>query len=129
MTGVERAPLNVATPRTPHADRPGLLDVPDAECPLGAPQDQERAGDAAPAGMIRLVVLAVDGRGGPVLLTYRVGVSRVAEGLDVGRTNLGRESRRGEPHAPSALSMMASAAVARMCSGSGSGWASSDHGQ
>jgi hypothetical protein len=41
----------------------------------------------------------------------------------------GGNTVEGEPHVASALSTTASAAVARMRSGSGSGWASSDHGQ
>ncbi len=48
-----------------------------------------------PARMIHPVMLAIDGGGGPILLTDGMCVARIAKSLHIGSANLRREYRRG----------------------------------
>src|SRR5918997_213584 len=58
-------------------------------------EGQERTSYPAPVRTVPPVVLAVDGRGGPVLLADGVGVDVIPEGLHVGVTNLRGKSGCG----------------------------------
>src|SRR3989449_7711059 len=88
VAGLERASLNIVAPGLPKRDGSRFLDVPSIKPPSRAPQGQERADDPTPAGTIRLVMLAVDGGGGSILLTDRMCVSGISKSLNIGRTNL-----------------------------------------
>ena len=77
-----------------------FVDVPGTKRPLGAPQGKKRTGYPTAAGTIRLVMLAVDGRGGSILLTDGMCVSRISKSLHIGRTDLRREHSRGRAPSP-----------------------------
>src|SRR4029453_913856 len=100
VPGAQGVSSSVVAPGPPQRDRPTLPGVPGIERPLGAPQGQEGAGYPTPALTIRPVVLAIDGRGGPVLLADGVRVAGILEGLHVGGADLRGE--RGRGRAPSA---------------------------
>jgi hypothetical protein len=121
VSGVEGASLNMITPGSPKLDRSALLDVPTIKRSLGAPQDQDWTNYPTPSRTIRLVMLAVDGRGGSILLTDGVCVARISKRVHIGSADLRGNTAEGEPNLPSASSTMASGIAARMRSGSGSG--------
>src|SRR5437879_441221 len=100
VAGLERESLNIVAPGLPKRDGSRFLDVPSIKRPSRAPQGQERADDPTPAGTIRLVMLAVDGGGGSILLTDRMCVSGISKSLSIGRTNLRREHSRGRAPSP-----------------------------
>jgi hypothetical protein len=95
VAGIERASLNILAPRLPERDRSRFLDVASTERPLGAPQEEERTSYPMPGGTIRLVMLAIDGRGGSILLTDSMCVSRISKSLYISGTDLRREHSRG----------------------------------
>src|SRR4029453_18434378 len=101
VAGVERLPFHVVAPVAPQPDRPTRLRVPGLEPSLGAPEHQDRAGDAAPHLAIRPIVLAIEGSRGPVFLADGVNVSGIPQRLDVGLLPLAWEYRGGgAPIAP-----------------------------
>ncbi len=69
VPGVEGASLNITTPGSPKRERPALLFVPGIERSFSALESQERTDYPMPARTIRLVMLAIYGRGGSILLT------------------------------------------------------------
>ena len=83
VAGAERMSSNIIAPGSPERDWPALLDVPGIERSFGAPQDQERTDYATLVREIRFVVLAINGRGGSILLTGGVCVGRVRTALGV----------------------------------------------
>jgi hypothetical protein len=100
VPGVEGMSSNIIAPGSPKREQPALLFVPGIERSFSAPESQERTDYPMPARAIRLVMLAIDGRGGSILLTDGVYVARISKGLHVGGTALRREHSRGR--APSA---------------------------
>ncbi len=85
---------HVVRPAAPQGQRPARGGVPGVERAAGAPQDQQRAADAAPGPAVLGVVIAVEAGGGPVLLADRVDVGRVAQRLGVGGAYLRAERLR-----------------------------------
>jgi hypothetical protein len=69
VSGIERVALNVIAPVPPESDGTGVVGVPRAKCALSAPHREKRADDATRVQAVRLVVFAVNRRGGPILLT------------------------------------------------------------
>src|SRR6059036_1618439 len=98
MAGLERVPSSVVTPLTPERERSPRVGVPGGKRSVGAPERQERTRDAPSGGAIRSVVLAIEGRGGSILLADRMRVGGIAKRLNVGCTHFGRKcSRRRAP--------------------------------
>ena len=95
MTGIEGATLNTIAPLPPQRYRSARLDIPGIDRSLGAPKRENRTGDTPPARTIRFVMLAIDGRGGSILLADGMYVDRIPKSLNIGRTDVRREYRRG----------------------------------
>jgi hypothetical protein len=59
MACTHRLALHIDAPRLPEREWSTRLDIPGVQCPMRAPQGQERTGYAAPCLAIRLIVLAI----------------------------------------------------------------------
>src|SRR5262245_32391519 len=94
VTRVERTAADISGPGPPEPEGAAGLRIPGVQWSSAAPEREDRAGDAVPAPAVRLVVLAVAGRRGPVLFADGVRMSRIAQGVHVRRPHLGVEDRR-----------------------------------
>src|SRR5215471_11617026 len=95
VPGAQGASLNIIAPGSPKREWSGLLDVPSSKRSKSAPQGKERTDYPTPTRTIRLVMLAIDGCGGSILLTDGVCVARISKSLHIGGANLPREHSRG----------------------------------
>jgi hypothetical protein len=100
VPGAHGVSSNIIAPDSPERERSALLDVPGTERSPDAPEGQERPDYPTPALKIRAVVLAVDGRGGSILLADGVRMARISKSPHVGVAAPLREHSRGR--APSA---------------------------
>lgn len=83
---VDRVAGDLCRQLAPELEWTALVDVPGPDRSGPAPQREHRAGDPVPRRAIGMVVLAVDARGGAVLLADRVQVVRVLKLSEVLRT-------------------------------------------
>jgi hypothetical protein len=88
---VQRTASNIIAPRSPERNWSALPDVPILKRSVSAPEDQERTNYPTPARTIRPVMLAIDGRGGSILLTEGVCVTRISKSVHIGDTDCRRE--------------------------------------
>src|SRR5918997_1271018 len=95
VSGAQGVSSNIVAPGPPKPDWPALLGVPSAERPSGAPQGQEGTDYPTTDRAIRLVVLAIDGRGGPILLADGVRVAGIPKSPYIGGADLPGEHGRG----------------------------------
>ena len=99
MARSDGVPLHIVAPGSPmQVVLPPRL--PDIETALRAPEREEWAGDAPPLRTVPLVMLAIDRRGGSVLLADRMAVGGIPKRLEVGRTYLRRTYGRGRTPSP-----------------------------
>src|SRR5215510_4092483 len=111
VAAIERLTTDIAGPFPPYRQRATCLSIPAVQRSSTAPEREHGAGYASPSLAIIQIMLMVEGRSRSIFLADRV--NACAE----------------EPQSRSALSTTASGAADTSRSGSGSGCASSDHGQ
>src|SRR5262245_28562074 len=95
MARVERVALHIVAPSLPKRDGATGPCIPRLQWPVSAPEGQERAGDAPPRQAIRLIMRAIERRGGAILLTDCMGVHGLSKSLGISCTHRRGEDGRG----------------------------------
>ncbi len=113
----------------PDAEWPADVLAPGVQRARGRPEHERRSFDLAPGGAIATVCCVVEGCGGSILVADGVDGRWIAQRVDVQAANVVREGAGLDPQPSIAALTNASGAAVISRSGSGSGWASNDHGQ
>src|SRR5262249_6788635 len=93
MSGLDRMALNILAPLMPNGEWSASVEIPGIKCSSSTPQRQYRRSYTPSYRPIGFVVLAIEGRGGSILLADGVDVHGISKSLDIRCAHLRREHR------------------------------------